>query len=218
MQKLKPGGGELSLKFIATVIVLMVVIIAITYLFADYQHRIKLKEVKIVYEDKIKVVTTQAKKFADNISIALTYLDTAREDLKNAKLNFEKTMFWLEEKNYREMKNASFNARFYFNRSHVIFEKSMYYLKLSANTSTEEYKEVIQYYINYTCSAINMTHYGKIMSSHLENASTYYLNGKDLEANQEMESFEEAKQSYDSFEEKMNEYLMQIKDYYNIRE
>ena len=218
MQKLKPGGGELSLKFIATVIVLMVVIIAITYLFADYQHKIKLKEVKIVYEDKIKVVTTQAKKFADNISIALTYLDTAREDLKNAKLNFEKAMFWLEENNYREMKNASFNARFYFNRSHVIFEKSMYYLKLSANTSTEEYKEVIQYYINYTYSAINMTHYGEIMSSHLENASTYYLNGKDLEANQEMESFEEAKQSYDLFEEQMNEYLMQIKDYYNIRE
>ncbi|HEX17327.1 MAG TPA: hypothetical protein ENG60_02820 [Thermoplasmatales archaeon] len=204
MRRAKPGKGYLLIIVVA---VLAMIAIPSTYLFAST----KLEEVKVVYEKRIQVITSRAKEFADNLSIALTYMDTARDDLKNARLNLEKTIFWMDEKEYDRMRNSSFDAIFYFNRSNALFRKSLSYLLYSKNSSTKEYEKVLDLYINYTRSAINLTHYGVLISRCLENVSI-------SRAEEWMEDYEELKEYYDRYDEEMRSYLIQIKDYCGIRE
>lgn len=214
MRRAKPSEKRFDITLFLGMLAIMIAVVTLSYVLAES----KIREEREIYTEKIRVVTAQAKRFADNISTALTYLDTAREDLKNAKLSIDKAVFWLDEKNYQEMKNRSFDARFYFNRSNYVFEKALYYLLLSMNSSTEEYEMILQYYINYTNAAVNLTNYGKIMSLCLENASIHYLENDERKADQEMVKFGELTSSYTLFDQEMEDHMRKIKLYYGIRE
>ena len=218
MRRVKFAGREFDLTLFLGMVSIMIVVITMTYIIADYQNRIKLQEVRVVYEEKIEFVTSQAKKFVDNMSMALTYLDTARDDLKNAKINLEKANFWFERKDYEKTKNFTFDAKFYFNRSNYVFKKALHYMLLSTNSSTEEYSVILELYINYTHSAINLTYYGNLMSWHLENASIYYQDGENAKASHEMDIFNELSPYYNQFDQEMENYMREIKFYYGIRE
>lgn len=207
-----------DLVTLAVMISIMIVVVTMTYILADYQNRTRLKEVKVIYEEKIKVVTSQAKKFTDNISVALIYMDTARADLKEARLNLERAEFWLENGDYRRLENSSSTAKSYFNRSHDTFMKALLYLNYSINSSTEEYKDILNLYVNYTKFALNLTHYGETACSHLENASFYFLDGLVSEANQELNMYNESIVQYTFYDQEMGETLIRIKDYFEIRE
>ncbi len=102
--------GRENMLLISGMVVLILSAAAVSYMVASYQNSLKMKEVQVIYEYKIESISTQAEKFGDNLSKALTYLDIARYNLEEAKFNLDKSLFWMGEEEYAEMNTSSSNA------------------------------------------------------------------------------------------------------------
>jgi len=207
-----------NMLMVTGMVVLILSAAAVSYMVASYQNTLKMKEVQVIYEYKIESISTQAEKFGDNLSKALTYLDIARYNLERARLNLDKSLFWMEEKEYAEMNTSSSNAVYYFRRANTIFGKALDYLLISMNFTVENYEKVLEYYINYTNSALNLTKTGELMSMHLNNASHYLLSGAADDADAEFQKFSTLQNVYSEWDQDMENNLIKIKTFYGIRE
>ncbi|KAA0008913.1 MAG: hypothetical protein FE037_01175 [Thermoplasmata archaeon] len=207
-----------NMLMVTGMVVLILSAAAVSYMVASYQNTLKMKEVQVIYEYKIESISTQAEKFGDNLSKALTYLDIARYNLERARLNLDKSLFWMEEKEYAEMNTSSSNAVYYFRRANTIFGKALDYLLISMNFTVENYEKVLEYYINYTNSALNLTKTGELMSMHLNNASYYLLSGAADNADAELQKFSTLQNVYSEWDQDMENNLIKIKTFYGIRE
>ncbi|HHF58880.1 MAG TPA: hypothetical protein ENL44_01610 [Thermoplasmatales archaeon] len=209
--------GRENMLLISGMVVLILSAAAVSYMVASYQNSLKMKEVQVIYEYKIETISTQAEKFGDNLSKALTYLDIARYNLEEAKFNLDKSLFWMEEEEYAEMNTSSSNAAYYFKRANTIFGKALDFLLISKNFTVENYKKILEYYINYTNSALNLTKTGELMSIHLNNASHYLLSGAADDADAEFQKFSMLQGIYNEWYQEMEDNLIKIKTFYGIR-
>jgi len=210
--------GKENMLLIGGVIILILSAAVVSYMVASYQSSLKMKEVQIIYEYKIENISTQAEKFGENLSKALTYLDIARYNLERGRLNLDKSLFWMKEEEYREMNTSSSKAVYYFGRANAIFGKARVYLIISKNFTVKNYEKILEYYINYTNSALNLTKTGKLMSMCLNNASIYLLSGADDQADAELQKFSTLQNIYNEWDQEMENYLIKIKTFYGIRE
>ena len=210
--------GKENMLLIGGVIILILSAAVVSYMVASYQSSLKMKEVQIIYEYKIENISTQAEKFGENLSKALTYLDIARYNLERGRLNLDKSLFWMKEEEYREMNTSSSKAVYYFGRANAIFGKARVYLIISKNFTVKNYEKILEYYINYTNSALNLTKTGKLMSMCLNNASIYLLSGADDRADAELQKFSTLQNIYNEWDQEMENYLIKIKTFYGIRE
>jgi len=210
--------GKENMLLIGGVIILILSAAVVSYMVASYQSSLKMKEVQIIYEYKIENISTQAEKFGENLSKALTYLDIARYNLERGRLNLDKSLFWMKEEEYREMNTSSSKAVYYFGRANAIFGKARDYLIISKNFTVKNYEKILEYYINYTNSALNLTKTGKLMSMCLNNASIYLLSGAADQADAELQKFSALQNIYNEWDQEMENYLIKIKTFYGIRE
>ncbi|KAA0007805.1 MAG: hypothetical protein FE042_03375 [Thermoplasmata archaeon] len=210
--------GKENMLLIGGVIILILSAAVVSYMVASYQSSLKMKEVQIIYEYKIENISTQAEKFGENLSKALTYLDIARYNLERGRLNLDKSLFWMKEEEYREMNTSSSKAVYYFGRANAIFGKARVYLIISKNFTVKNYEKILEYYINYTNSALNLTKTGKLMSMCLNNASIYLLSGAADRADAELQKFSTLQNIYNEWDQEMENYLIKIKTFYGIRE
>ncbi|KAA0015456.1 MAG: hypothetical protein FE037_02200 [Thermoplasmata archaeon] len=210
--------GKENMLLIGGVIILILSAAVVSYMVASYQSSLKMKEVQIIYEYKIENISTQAEKFGENLSKALTYLDIARYNLERGRLNLDKSLFWMKEEEYREMNTSSSKAVYYFGRANAIFGKARVYLIISKNFTVKNYEKILEYYINYTNSALNLTKTGKLMSMCLNNASIYLLSGAADQADAELQKFSTLQNIYNEWDQEMENYLIKIKTFYGIRE
>jgi hypothetical protein len=210
---------EFDVNLLVLFAALMIVAVVMTYIIADYTNRQRIETVKIEYEYKISRIITETENFFDNYSRALTYLDVARSDLKDALYYTDIANHSISEAIYGIAYNRSEVALYYFNISNREFRISIPYLiKSMNNTEDVGLINLIELYINYTRVAINMTEIGKNMSTTLSSAAKYYSKGEASNGNSMMTTFEELKNDYRQHEILFNRYLIEIKNFYGIRE
>lgn len=196
----------------------MIVAVTMTYIIGDYNSRAKIKTLIVRYEYEISNITTKTEKFFDNYSKALTYIDVARADLKNALYYFDLAEYWLSSKNYVNASVSGDAALYYYNSSNKVFTRSQIFLVNSQNYTPEAYIELLKYYINYTSAGINLTETGKNMAAALTSAAEYYIQGKTGEAWSDMNKLNSLKEEYNGYQTMFEQILLAIKDFYGIRE
>jgi len=197
---------------------LMIVAVTMTYIIGDYNSRAKIKTLTVRYEYEISNITTKTEKFFDNYSKALTYIDVARADLKNAIYYFDLAEYWLSSKNYVNASTSGDAASYYYNGSENLFTKSQVFLVNSQKYTTNTYVELLNYYLNYTSVGVNLTDTGKGMAAALKSAAVYYNQGKTGEAESEMSKLNTLKEEYSGYQTMFEQILLDIKDFYGIRE
>ena len=202
-------------KVLTVIVVVGIVSASTTYVIADYLNRGKVEDVKVKYEHILLKVSDEAKKFADNLSLALTCLDTARDDLQKALYYTSLSNFSLLNSRYREAKQRGEAAFYYFNLSYAEFESSLEHI-----LEIGQYphgKDLISIYVNYTESAIMLSKLGKYLCENLSKAAEYYIQGLSDEGNKTLSIYTNLKKTFNDQMNQLDVCILQIKNYHGIR-
>ena len=213
---MKIGKRRFDVNMFVLFTALMIVAVVMTYIVADYTNRTKIENIRVEYEYRILTITTKTGKFFDNYSKALTYLDVARSDLKNALYYIDTANYSIQRADYGNANYRSKAALHYFNLSNREFKISFTYLNSSIKHTNET--KLLHFYINYTIISINMTETGKNMSTVLSLAAQYYSQGSASKGNNMIATFNSLEEKYQQQSLLLDYYLTEIKNYYGIRE
>ncbi|HEC94716.1 MAG TPA: hypothetical protein ENI45_01970 [Thermoplasmatales archaeon] len=209
---------EFDVNLFVLFLALMIVAVTMTYIIGDYTNKAKIRTLTIRYEYEISNITTRTEKFFDNYSKALTYIDVARSDLKNALYHFDLAQYQLNEGDYRNISSSCDAALYYYNSSNHVFTKSLAFIVNSQSHTPQAYEELLTYYLNYTSAGINLTIAGKKMVSALSSAAEYYSQGKTTKGDDSLALLNTLKEEYDDYQSLFEQSLLAIKDFYGIRE
>jgi len=210
------GKKKFDVNMFVLFTALMIVAVVMTYIIADYTNRTKIESIRVEYEYRILTITTKTENFFDSYSKALTYLDVARSDLKNALYYIDTANYSIQRADYGNANYRSNAAFHYFNLSGREFQTALAYLNSSTEYTNET--ELIQLYLNYTMVSINMTETGKNMSTVLSLAAQYYSQGKASQGDNMITTFNDLEGKYQEQHSLQDYYLTEIKNYYGIRE
>jgi len=210
------GKKKFDVNMFVLFTALMIVAVVMTYIIADYTNRTKIESIRVEYEYRILTITTKTENFFDSYSKALTYLDVARSDLKNALYYIDTANYSIQRADYGNANYRSSAAFHYFNLSSREFQTALAYLNSSTEYTNET--ELIQLYLNYTMVSINMTKTGKNMSTVLSLAAQYYSQGKASQGDNMITTFNDLEGKYQEQYSLQDYYLTEIKNYYGIRE